>query len=96
MNLGRPAGQRGQGSSKQTGGGTTVLVDATVRLLDEFAYKKAPLTQPSLQLAEKGKEREDDDTNPFIPTYVYEAMKEKRQFKSMLVRYCAHAVPFCH
>ena len=31
-------GQRGQGG-QQTSGGTTLLVDATIRLLDEFAYK---------------------------------------------------------
>jgi hypothetical protein len=81
-----------------------VLVDATVRLLNEFVYKeKPPLTQPSLQLAEKGKAREDeekkeedDDTDPFIPTYMYDAMKEKGQFKNMLVRSCAHAAPFCY
>jgi hypothetical protein len=64
-------GQRGQREDQQTSGGTTPLVDATVRLLDEFAYKK-----------------EDDVTEPFTPTYVYDAMKEKRQFKSILVRSC--------
>ena len=62
-------GQRGQGEDQQTSGGTTPLVDATVRLLDEFAYKK-----------------EDDVLEPFTPMYVYDAMKEKRQFKSILVR----------
>ena len=64
-------GQRGQREDQQTSAGTTPLVDATVRLLDEFAYK------------------EDDVTEPFTPTYVYDAMKEKRQFKSILVRSCA-------
>ena len=67
-------GQRGQGG-QQTKGGTTLLVDATVRLLDEFAYK------------------EDDDREPFTPTCVYDAMKEKRQFESMLVRSCAQVAP---
>jgi hypothetical protein len=70
-------GQRGQGEGQQTSGGTTPLVDATVRLLDDFAYKK-----------------EDDDTEPFTPMYVYDAMKEKRQFKSMPVRPCAQAAPY--
>ena len=65
-------GQRGQGEGQQTSGGKTLLVDATVRFLDEFAYKK-----------------EDDDTEAFTPMYVYDAMKEKRQFKSILVRSCA-------
>jgi hypothetical protein len=72
-------GQRGQGVGQQTSGGTKLLVDATVRLLDEFAYK-----------------REDDDTKPFTPTYVYDAMKEKRQFKSLLVRSCAQVAPTCY
>ena len=88
----------------QTGGGKTVLVDATVRFLDEFAYKgKPPLRQQSLQLTEKGKEREeekekkeDDDTNPLLPTYMYDAMKEKRQLKNMLVRSSAHEARFCY
>ena len=70
--LGRLTGQ-------QTTGGTTPLVDATVRLLDEFAYKK-----------------EDDDTEPFTPMYVYDAMKEKRQFKSTLVRSCVQLAPLCY
>ena len=80
----------------------TVLVDATVRLLDEFVKTQKPsLTQQSLQPVEKGKAREGekekkeaDDADPFIPTYLYDAMKEKRQFKTMLVRPCAHAAPF--
>ena len=75
-NLFNELGQRGQGEGQQTSGGTAPLVDATVRLLDDFAYKK-----------------EDDDTEPFTPMYVYDAMKEKRQFKSMPVRPCAQAAP---
>ena len=80
--FGRLAGQTGQrvqGEGQQTSGGTTLLVDATVRLLDEFAYKK-----------------EDDDTEPFTPIYVYDAMKEKRHFKSMMVRSCAQVAPLCY
>jgi ubiquitin carboxyl-terminal hydrolase 10 len=100
--LGRLMGRRGQGKGQQTGGSTTVLVDATVRLLDEFVYKEKPsLIHQSLQKAEKWKAREDeeeknedDDTDPFIPTYMYDAMKEKRHFKNMLVRSCAYAAPF--
>ena len=77
----------------------TVLVDATFRLLDEFVQKeKTSLTQ---RLAQKGKAREDEiekkgdnEMDPFIPTYVYDAMKEKKQFKSMLVRTCAHIARF--
>ena len=81
-----------------------MLVDATVRFLGEFVDKGKPyLTQQLQQLAEKGKAREnervkkeDNGTDPFIPTYVYDAMKEKRQFKRILVRTCAHVVPFCY
>ena len=88
----------------QTGGGKTVLVDATVRFLDEFAYKgKPPMRQQSIQPTERGKKREhekvkkdDDDMNPFMPTYMYDAMKEKRQLKNMLVRSFAYAAPFCY
>jgi len=97
-------GQCGQLKGRQNGGPRTVLVDATVRFLGEFVDKEKPyLTQQSQQLAEKGKAREnervkkeDNGTDPFIPTYVYDAMKEKRQFKRILVRTCAHVVPFCY
>jgi hypothetical protein len=85
----------------QTGGGTTVLVDATFRLLDEFVHKDRPsLTQQSMQLTERGKARENgkmkegDGLDSFLPTYVYDAIKEKKQFKNMLVRPCASEAPF--
>ena len=54
--------------------------------MDEFVEKEKPSqTQQSLQPLEKGKAREADDTDPFIPTYLYDAMKEKKLFKNMLV-----------
>jgi ubiquitin carboxyl-terminal hydrolase 10 len=85
---------------QRTDGGTTVLVDATVRFLDEFAYKdKPPITQKSLQLVveKESKEKNDiDGTDPFLPTYVYNAMKEKRRLHVMLVRTCAHVTLFCY
>ena len=68
------------GNDQQTDGGMTVLVDATVKFLAEFVSK----------------EKEDSGTDPFIPAYMYDAMKEKRQFKNMLVGSYAHAVPFCY
>jgi Family of unknown function (DUF6535)/Ubiquitin carboxyl-terminal hydrolase len=100
--LGQLMGRRRHGNVQHAGGSMTVLVDATVRLLDEFVKTQKPsLTQQSLQPVEKGKAREGekekkeaDDADPFIPTYLYDAMKEKRQFKTMLVRPCAHAAPF--
>ena len=84
---------------QRTDGGTTVLVDATVRFLDEFVYKdKPPFTQQPLQLAEKeGEEKNDiDGTVPFLPTYMFDAMKEKRQLHVMLVRSCAHIALSCY
>jgi len=85
-------GQRGQGEGQRAGDIPIPLVDATIRLLGEFVYKEKPsLTQQSLQRAEEGMAREDekekedgDGTDPFLPTYVYDAMKEKRRLKDML------------
>jgi hypothetical protein len=100
--IGRLMDQHGQGGQR-TGGRTTLLMDATIRFLNEFLYKEKPLlTQQSQQLANKRKARddegrsEDDDTDPFLPTYVYNAMKEKRQFKHMVVRTCAYTARFCY
>ena len=103
-NLGLLMVQRRLGSGQQTGGGTTTLVDATIRFLDEFVYKEKPtLTQQLVQLVGNGKakevergKREDGDTDPFKPTYMYNAMMENRQFKHMLVRSCTHAALFYH
>ncbi|KAF8495926.1 hypothetical protein F5888DRAFT_1924941 [Russula emetica] len=64
-------GQRGQGEGQRAGDIPIPLVDATIRLLGEFV--------------EDEKEKEDGDgTDPFLPTYVYDAMKEKRRLKDML------------
>jgi len=95
--------QHRQGESQRAGSVATPLVDATVRLLDEFVYNEKPVvTQQSLQLAEEGEVKEDerdkkdeDGTDPFVPTYVYDAMKEKRQFKNMLVCISAHVPLLC-
>ena len=101
--LGRLMGQRGQGKGQLTGSGMTVLVDATIRFLDEFMYKEKPsLTQQSLPVAKTGTARDekekqaDDNTDPFVPTYMYDAMKGKRQFNNILVRFCAHPALFCY
>jgi hypothetical protein len=66
------------GSAQPTGGVTIPPLDATVRLLGKYAYR----------------EKEDDDMDPFTLTYIYGAMKEKRQLKSLLVRSCVTA-PLC-
>jgi Family of unknown function (DUF6535) len=101
--IGRLMGQHGQGEVQPTCGPTTLLMDSTIRLLNEFLYKEKPLlTQQSLQLANRrrarkdGRRNKDDDTDPFLPTYVYEAMKEKRQLRRMLVRTCAYVARLCY
>ena len=74
------------------------LVDATVRFFEEFRSKeKEPLpTQQPLQQAAWGKSREDEEereehsaVDSFEPLYRYDAMKEKRQLKHLLVCSCA-------
>ena len=89
----------GQSEAGEIGGGATPLVDATVRFLDEFAYKeKSSLTHQ----AARSKLREDEDGNEedegvrsFLSTDVYDALREKRQFIGIRVRSRAH-VAFCH
>ena len=86
--LGDLKGQCGTGCP-ETGGGATPLVYATLRFFEEFKFKKTPPTQQPLQLAASGKPREDEEgnnvVNLFEPTYMYGAMKEKRQLKTLLV-----------
>ena len=73
-----------------TGGGATPLVDATVRFFEEFMNKEEP---PPTQQAADGKPREGGEAkkepnavDSFEPTYIYDAMKEKRKLKGLLVR----------
>jgi hypothetical protein len=86
--LGDLEGQRGVGYP-ETGGGATPLVDATVRFLKELVEEES---QQRSWPATGGKSRVDeerkDDTvvDSFEPTYMYDAMKEKRQLKPLLVR----------
>jgi len=101
--LGRLIGQRGRGEGQDSGGSATPLVDATVRFLDEFVYEeKKPLPTPqSQQQAARGKakeeeedKKEDGSVDSFIPTYVYDAMKEKKRFDNMRVRNRARGASF--
>ena len=88
----------------ETGGGAaSPLVDATVRFFEEFVFKEElPTMQQPLQLTARGKQREDEEkrdnkiVESFEPTYMYDAMKEKRLLKNMLVRYCAQDALFCY
>jgi ubiquitin carboxyl-terminal hydrolase 10 len=95
--LGRP--ERGEAV-----GGAKPLMDATIRFLDEFAYKdKSFLTQQFLRQATRSKASEGEEdkeegggVDPFLPTYVYDAMKEKRQFINMRVRFCVRVEAYCY
>lgn len=77
----------------------TPLVEATVKFLDEFMYeerKPSPARQPQQQATrgkakeEEEEKKEDDGVDSFIPTYVYDALKEKKRFDNMRVRFRAH------
>ena len=80
----------------ETGGGATPLVDATARFLKEFMTEELPSTEQRSQsttgrLSRPDGEKEDGDVvDSFEPTYMYDAMKEKRQLKSLLVRFRDH------
>jgi ubiquitin carboxyl-terminal hydrolase 10 len=66
--------------AQTNGGKATPLVDATIDFLKELQPIPA-------HLKTKGKEvdREEDGLKSFIPTYVYDAMKEKKRFDTMRV-----------
>ena len=95
--LGDLKGQRGS-AGLETGGGATPLVDAMVRFVEEFVFKDKeppPMQQPPQQTA-RGKPKENEEAkrelnsvDSFEPIYMYDAMKEKRQLKDLLVRFCA-------
>ena len=94
--LGRLIGQREQGEGQGSGDGATPLVDATVKLLEEFVYEeKKPLPMPTpQQQVSRGKAKEEEErkeeegVDSFMPTYVYDAMKEKKRFDNMRVCFC--------
>lgn len=69
--------------SQSEGSKATPLVDAIILFLKEFSVKEAEKKDSK----SKGKEREEDfdDLDSFIPTYVYDVMKEKKRFASMVV-----------
>ena len=86
-------GQRGA-TGPETGDGATPLVDATVRFFEEFMFKEEPPpTQQQPQQTSGRNPREHEETrkennavDSFEPIYIYDAMKEKRQLKHLLVR----------
>ena len=93
--LGDQMGQRRPGVP-EAGGSATPLVDATVGFVREFMVEdKSPSTEQQSQPATGGTSRADEEkkgenaVDPFKPTYMYDAMKEKRQLKPLLV--CSRA-----
>jgi ubiquitin carboxyl-terminal hydrolase 10 len=90
--LGNLEGQRG--GVPETGGSSTPLVDATVRFFKEFMVQEdSPSTQQLSQLAACGTSTVDDekkDDDSLEPTYLYDAMREKRQLRPLLV--CSRAL----
>ncbi|KAI0274429.1 hypothetical protein BGY98DRAFT_1098972 [Russula aff. rugulosa BPL654] len=87
--LGDLKAKRGAGVP-ETGAGSTPLVDATVRFLKEFLVEEeSPSTQQRSQPAAGGISRADGEkkgdnvVDSFEPTYMYDAMKEKRQLKPL-------------
>ena len=92
--LGDQMGQPGPGVP-ETGGGATPLLDATMRFFKEFIVQELPSTQEQSQPAVGGTltaEKEKNLVDSFEPTYIYDAMKEKRQLRPLLVRSRAHVV----
>ncbi|KAI0371656.1 cysteine proteinase [Pilatotrama ljubarskyi] len=70
--------------SQREGTKATPLVDATIQFLREFVPDPPAAGADSKA---KGKEREDDlfdELDSFIPSYVYDAMKEKKRFANMI------------
>ena len=87
----------------ETGGGATPLVDATVRFFKEFMVEEESLSMQQQSPPATGKisradeEKEDDEVvDSFEPTYMYDAMKEKRQLKPLLVRSRAYVPVFSY
>ena len=82
-------------------GRATPVLDATVKFFGEFVLRKElpPAQQPPQQAASR-KPKEDEEAknvqnvvDSFEPSYMYDAMKGKRQLKGFLVCFCATQHP---
>jgi ubiquitin carboxyl-terminal hydrolase 10 len=93
--LGDLKGQR-EAAVPDTCGDATPLVDVTARFLKEVIFEEESSMQQQSRPATGGtsradQEKKDDNVvDSFEPTYLYDAMKEKRQLKPLLVRPRAH------
>jgi hypothetical protein len=88
--LGNLKGQRGAWVLEEAGSATP-LADATLRFFEEFTFKEEEPPSPPPQQVAGGKPREDEDATKgynasFEPMYMYDALKEKRQLRTFLVR----------
>ncbi|TCD70276.1 hypothetical protein EIP91_004177 [Steccherinum ochraceum] len=81
--------------SQKDGTKATPLVDATIQFLKEFMPEPP---KPKDAKSSKGKEREEEDDfyelESFIPTYIYDVMKEKKRFAGMVGGYQEDAEEF--
>ena len=100
--LGHLKGQYGAGAS-ETGVGATPLVDVTVRFFKEFIVEKESpsmqqRSQPATGEASRVDEEKKDDNvvDSFEPTYLFDAMKGKRQLRPLLVRSPAYMAASCY
>ena len=77
----------------ESGGCRTPLVNATVRLFEEFMVneKEPPMEQAAMGKPTENEEEKKENKNSFGPTYMYDAMKEKRQLKFLMVRFVPHS-----
>jgi hypothetical protein len=90
-------GQQGPSGGQEAGGSATPLVDAKAKFLDEFVYKEEHSVTQQLQPSaakikareSEEKKKEHDVVDSFNPRYLYDAMKEKRQLRYLLV--CSRA-----
>ena len=85
--LGDMVRQREAGAP-ETGRVATPLLYATVRFLREFIFEELPPT------GDEADKKELSTVGPFESTYIYDAMKEKRRLKEILVRFCDQDAPF--
>ena len=68
-----------EAGAPETGRGATPLVYATVRFLREFIFEELPPT------GDEEDRKELNTVGSFGPSYMYDAMKEKRRLKEILV-----------
>lgn len=97
--------QRGALECPETCGGATPLVDATMRFFEKFTSNESELhsTQHPLQhspggVLREGEEKEKNNSvvDSFEPSCLYEALKERRQLKTLLVSSGIYIMSFCH